>query len=55
MCEKLYTLKEAKRLLGVTTWTIQQWNRSERLDVLELLVRVSEGEIKRILGSKEEA
>jgi hypothetical protein len=27
MSERLYTLKEAKKLLRVTTWTIQQWDR----------------------------
>jgi len=25
--EKLYTLKEAKKLLGVTTKTIQRWDK----------------------------
>ncbi|RZN57157.1 MAG: IS607 family transposase, partial [Candidatus Methanomethylicota archaeon] len=25
--EKLYTLKEAKKLLGVTTRTIQRWDK----------------------------
>jgi DNA-binding transcriptional MerR regulator len=28
--EKLYTLKEAKRLLGVTTKTIQRWDKEGR-------------------------
>ncbi|NHV60291.1 MAG: MerR family transcriptional regulator, partial [Candidatus Verstraetearchaeota archaeon] len=25
--EKLYTLKEAKKLLGITTKTIQRWDK----------------------------
>jgi len=28
--EKLYTLKEAKKLLGVTTKTIQRWDKKGR-------------------------
>jgi len=29
--EKLYTLKEAKKLLGVTTKTVQRWDKEGRL------------------------
>ncbi|MEM0017076.1 MAG: MerR family DNA-binding transcriptional regulator, partial [Candidatus Korarchaeum sp.] len=31
MSERLYTIKEAKKLLGVTTWTIQQWDRQGKI------------------------
>jgi putative resolvase len=55
--EKLYTLKEAKRLLGVTTKTIQRWDREGRIGVVRTIGgrrRIPESEIKRILGVKEE-
>jgi len=57
MSERLYTLKEAKRLLGVTTWTIQQWDRQGKIKCVRTVGgrrRVPESEIKRILGLKEE-
>ncbi|MGC9177928.1 MAG: MerR family transcriptional regulator, partial [Conexivisphaera sp.] len=31
--ERLYTLKEAKRLLGVTTRTIQRWDKDGKIRV----------------------
>ncbi|MEM3832966.1 MAG: MerR family DNA-binding transcriptional regulator [Thermoprotei archaeon] len=31
MSEKLYTIKEAKKLLGVTTWTVQQWDKQGKI------------------------
>ncbi|MBS7618022.1 MerR family DNA-binding transcriptional regulator, partial [Candidatus Bathyarchaeota archaeon] len=31
MVERLYTIKDAKKLLGVTTWTIQQWDRQGKI------------------------
>lgn len=30
MSGRLYTIEEAERLLGVATWTIQQWDRYVR-------------------------
>ena len=56
MTERLYTVKETKKLLGVTTWTIQQWDRQGKIDALELSVEggVPESEINRILGLREE-
>ena len=57
MPEKLYTIKEAKKLLGVTTWTIQQWDRQGKIKCVRTVGgrrRVPEGEIKRILGLREE-
>ncbi|MGC8600126.1 MAG: MerR family transcriptional regulator [Nitrososphaeria archaeon] len=36
--DRLYTLKDAKRLLGVTTWIIQRWDKR--------------GKIRRIDGSR---
>jgi len=54
--EKLYTLKEAKKLLGVTTKTIQRWDREGKIRVVRTIGgrRIPESEIKRILGLKEE-
>lgn len=55
--EKLYTLKEAKKLLGVTTRTIQRWDKAGKIRVVRTMGgrrRIPESEIKRILGLKEE-
>ncbi|MGC8937206.1 MAG: IS607 family transposase, partial [Candidatus Methanomethylicaceae archaeon] len=55
--EKLYTIKEAKKLLGVTTWTIQKWDREGKIKCVRTIGgrrRIPESEIKRILGLKEE-
>ncbi len=55
--EKLYTLKEAKKLLGVTTRTIQRWDKEGKIRVVRTVGgrrRIPEGEIKRILGLREE-
>ncbi|NHV45840.1 MAG: IS607 family transposase [Candidatus Verstraetearchaeota archaeon] len=54
--EKLYTLKEAKKLLGVTTRTIQRWDKQGKIKVVRTIGsrRIPESEIKRILGLKEE-
>jgi putative resolvase len=57
MSERLYALKEAKRLLGVTTWTIQQWDRRGKIKCVRTVGgrrRIPESEIKRILGLREE-
>jgi len=57
MSERLYTIKEAKKLLGVTTWTIQQWDRQGKIKCVRTIGgrrRISESEIKRILGLREE-
>jgi putative resolvase len=55
--EKLYTLKEAKKLLGITTKTIQRWDKEGKIRVVRTIGgrrRIPESEIKRILGLKEE-
>lgn len=55
--EKLYTLKEAKKLLGVTTRTIQRWDKEGKIRVIRTIGgrrRIPESEIKRILGLREE-
>jgi len=55
--ERLYTLKEAKRVLGVTTKTIQRWDKEGKIRVVRTVGgrrRIPESEIKRILGLKEE-
>ena len=57
MSERVYTLKEAKKLLGVTTWTIQQWDKQGKIRCVRTVGgrrRIPESEIKRILGLKEE-
>lgn len=51
--ERLYTLKEAKKLLGVQTRAIQQWDRDGKLKVVRTLGgrrRIPESEILRIQG-----
>ena len=55
--EKLYTMKEGKKILGVTTWIIQQWDRQGKIRCVRTIGehgRIPESEIKRILGLKEE-
>ena len=55
--EKLYTIKGGKKILGVTTWTIQQWDRQGKIRCVRTIGehgRIPESEIKRILGLKEE-
>jgi putative resolvase len=55
--ERLCTLKEAKKLLGVTTRTIQRWDKDGKIRVVRTVGgrrRIPESEIKRILGLKEE-
>ena len=57
LMERLYTLKEAKKLLGVTTKTIQRWDKQGKIRVVRTIGgrrRIPESEIKRILGLKEE-
>jgi putative resolvase len=57
MSERLYTIKEARKLLGVTTWTIQQWDRQGKIKCVRTVGgrrRIPESEIKRILGLREE-
>jgi len=54
---RLYTLKEARRLLGVATRTIQRWDKAGRIRVVRTIGgrrRIPESEIRRILGLKEE-
>jgi len=49
MYEGLYTIKEAKKLLGVTTWTIQQWDRQGKIRCVRTIGgcrRLPESEIK---------
>ena len=55
--ERLYTIKEAKKLLGVTTRTIQRWDKDGKIKVIRTIGgrrRIPESEIKRILGLREE-
>jgi putative resolvase len=54
--EKLYTLKEAKKLLGVTAKSIQRWDKEGKIRVVRTVGgrRIPESEIKRILELKEE-
>lgn len=54
--ERLYTLKEAKKFLGIQTHTIQRWDREGKLKVVRTpggRRRIPEGEILRIQGEME--
>lgn len=50
--ERLYTLKDAKKLLGVKTRTIQRWDKEGRIGVVRTVGgrRIPESMIKHILG-----
>ncbi len=53
--EKLYSLKEAKRLLGVQTKAIQRWDREGMIRVVRTpggRRRIPESEILRIQGEE---
>ena len=55
--ERLYTMKEASKLLGVTVRTIQRWDKEGKIRCVRTVGgkrRVPESEIKRILGIHEE-
>lgn len=55
--ERLYTMKEASKLLGVHVKTIQKWDREGKINCVRTVGgkrRVPESEIKRILGTHEE-
>lgn len=55
--ERLYTMREASRLLGVTVRTIQRWDKAGKIRCVRTVGgkrRVPESEIKRILGIHEE-
>jgi excisionase family DNA binding protein len=57
LMKRLYTLREAKKLLGGTTKTIQRWDKEGKVRVVRTIGgrrRIPESEIKRILGLKEE-
>lgn len=49
--EKLYTMKEAKQMLGVQTKTIQRWDRENKIKVVRTpggRRRIPESEVQRI-------
>jgi len=55
--ERLYTMKEASKLLGVHIRTIQKWDKEGKIRCVRTVGgkrRVPESEIKRILGIQEE-
>jgi len=55
--ERLYTMKEASRLLGVHVRTIQKWDKAGKIRCVRTVGgkrRVPESEIKRILGIRGE-
>jgi len=55
--ESLYTPKEAKKLLGVTTRTIQRWDKEGKIRAVRTVDgrrKIPESEIKRIFGLREE-
>jgi putative resolvase len=54
--EKLYTLKEAKQMLGVQTKVIQQWDKKELMKTVRTpggRRRIPESEILRIRGEEQ--
>lgn len=54
--ERIYTMKEASKLLGVHVKTIQRWDREGKIKCVRTVGgkrRVPESEIKRILGIHE--
>ena len=54
--ERLYTMKEASKLLGVHIRTIQKWDKAGKIRCVRTVGgkrRVPESEIKRILGIHE--
>ena len=54
--ERLYTMKEASKLLGVHIRTIQKWDKQGKIRCVRTVGgkrRVPESEIKRILGIHE--
>ena len=54
---RLYTMKEASKLLGVTVRTIQRWDKQGKIKCVRTVGgkrRIPESEIKRILGIHEE-
>ncbi|MGQ9723345.1 MAG: MerR family transcriptional regulator [Candidatus Jordarchaeum sp.] len=55
--ERLYTLKEAKQLLSVTTQTIQKWDKQTKLRAVRTAGGrrpIPENEIKRLLNIHEQ-
>jgi len=55
--ERLYTMKEASKLLGVHVKTIQKWDKQGKIKCIRTVGgrrRIPESEIKRILGIREE-
>jgi len=57
MAEKLYTMKEASKILGVHIRTIQKWDKAGKIRCIRTIGgkrRIPESEIKRILGIHEE-
>jgi len=55
--ERLYTMKEASKLLGVHIRTIQKWDKAGKIRCVRTIGgkrRVPESEIKRILGIHED-
>jgi len=55
--EKLYTMKEASKMLGVHIRTLQKWDNAGKIRCVRTVGgkrRVPESEIKRILGMHEE-
>ena len=55
--DRLYTMKEASKLIGATVRTIQRWDKQGKIRCVRTVGgkrRVPESEIKRILGIHEE-
>ena len=55
MTERLYNMSETRILLGVTTRTIQRWDKAGKLRIVRTIGgrrRIPESEIRRIQGEK---
>ena len=54
--ERILTVKEAKRILGVTTLTIQRWDKAGKIIVVRTVGgtrRIPESEVRRLLSIRE--
>ncbi len=52
--DELYNITKAAKLLGVSRWTIDRWNKEGKLEFVRVgdFNKVSESEIRRLRGGK---
>lgn len=56
MIDKMYTLKEAQEILGVSKPTLYNWQKSGKITFVKLgdhLTRIPESELKRLIKGEE--